>query len=148
LKDFPGLADSIKKTPIPTDKWWPLCWPTDVTYAQMADLLFFKPHNSTTLHDTTYPFTDEQRVDEMRRKWPGRPLPTKAKVQALGAAYQAYLADLRSVNQDYFPPAGQDAPPQLRGVAQDFGFPRLVPPPGADVAESKRTDCIGAGIQY
>ena len=32
----------------------PLCWPTDLVYCKMADLLFYRPHNSSLLYDCGY----------------------------------------------------------------------------------------------
>jgi hypothetical protein len=138
----------IDDLPIPLEKLWPLCWPTDVMSAQMADLLFFLPHNTTTLYDVSYPFTDEGAMQAMRQKWPDRPLPDKAQVQALKTIYDTYRSGLSRVDKAYFPPSNGAAPREV-GTPTTYGFPRLVPPLGAkDPDALKQTQCIGAGIQY
>jgi hypothetical protein len=100
-----------------------LCWPTDLIYARMADLLFYRPHNVTLLIDCDYDF----------------PQPSGKKTGPLWDAVAQFQADLRTV-------AAEQAP-----FAKQYGFPLLEPPPDAPDDDKPRIaveECIGAGIQY
>ena len=72
----------------------------------------------------------------------------KDKIKALKTAHGTYRDELVEVDKQHFPPAAK-VPPPFVGAPETYGFPHLLPPPGTrDTEAFKRTDCIGAGIQY
>ncbi|MCF7983650.1 MAG: hypothetical protein K9L70_04550 [Thiohalocapsa sp.] len=116
-----------------------LAGPADLTYAKMADLLFYLPHNTTLLYDCDYGFQadDSAMVPEGQH----RPLLGAARKQALAAAIDAFKRDLDAVDASH-----QEA-------INRFGFPKLRPDPGLDPASAEyrrqaQQQCMGAGIQY
>lgn len=122
-----------------SEKLIPLGTPGDLTYAKMADLLFYLPHNTTLFYDCDYAFSsdDSNLVIEGQH----RPLLGRSKQVALDQAIRDFQSNLEIADQRH-----QDA------IAQ-FGFPKLRPDPSLskDSAEYKRQaqqECIGAGIQY
>jgi len=134
-----GLKKEIDGIPLPI-RLAPLCQPTDVLWAQMTDLLFYRPHNASLLIDCEYAFT-APGAKSAPPKWPNRPVP---KVAALQQARADLQVALREVDRKYFT---STAP--VVGVAQALGLPRVEPPGGSSDPKTFRvTQCIGAGIQY
>ena len=122
----------------------PLCWPTDLVYAKMADLLFYMPHNSSLLAECmtkgdphAYRFEDSD--DKLRAAWQssGRPViePDGKSSRTLHEHMGTCLSALEAVEQKHL------------DVRDKLGFPRLHPG-GNDLQGSRVTDCIGAGVQY
>jgi hypothetical protein len=96
-----------------------LCWPTDLIYARMADLLFYRPHNASLLIDCDYAFKDS----------PG----------PLSQAVTKFKAALRQVAATEGPIASTYGFPLLEP-------PAGLPPDQRDAIAAQK--CIGAGIQY
>jgi hypothetical protein len=96
-----------------------LCWPTDLIYARMADLLFYRPHNVSLLIDCDYAFA----------KTPG----------PLSEAVAAFQADLRKVAAAQAPIAERYGFPLLEPPAN--ASPE-------EKQRITTEECIGAGIQY
>jgi hypothetical protein len=116
-----------------------LALPTDLTYAKMADLLFYLPHNTTLLYDCDYSFQSDDSGMVPKRQH--RPLLDEARKHALQVAIDAFKKDLEQVDGRH-----------KEAIAR-FGFPKLRPDPKLhpDDPEYRRQaqqDCIGAGIQY
>lgn len=140
----------------------PLCWPTDLVYCKMADLLFYRPHNSSLLYDCSYEFLqdDSQRTPaerELYESWRklGRPVVTDEQRKALVAARKAFQDALGAVNARYYNADGTPTwgePEQaddIPCVMNRYGFPKLVPGTADnDVAGTRMECCFGAGIQY
>jgi hypothetical protein len=141
----------------------PLCWPTDLVYCKMADLLFYRPHNSSLLYDCSYEFLQdeaqmtpaERALYESWRKELGRPVVSDAQRQALVAARQAFQGALSAVNARYYKADGTPTwgePEQaddIPCVMNRYGFPKLLPGTAdKDVAGTRMECCFGAGIQY
>lgn len=146
----------------------PLCWPTDLMYARMADLLFYRPHNTTLLYDCEYAFERDAQTDEekaLQALWiaAGRPVLTTDQKQRLRGLRKTFQAMLDAVNQQYYNADGTPVLPQAGNPnyhsdtdaamqhLNRFGFPKLRPGTGeaGDTgAMLRREACIGAGVQY
>lgn len=144
----------------------PLCWPTDLVYAKMADLLFYRPHNCSLLYDCEYEFLiPESEQSEARRKkekeWQelGRPILSEPEKKALQAARTKFQGALDEINLKYYNEDGtpieksefidEDTAAQLN----KYGFPKLRP--GTNEVQDPKLEaavrvqaCIGAGVQY
>ena len=128
----------------------PLCGPADVLYAQLTDLLFYRPHNSSLLYDCHYAFD---------KPAPGSPIPpnpfpaplTSAQIDAIDAARTAFKTALYDLSKTMQPP-----PSAGPSVAGRLGLPRAIPLTPSDGGPSNQADvddvrvhaCIAAGIQY
>jgi hypothetical protein len=144
----------------------PLCHPTDLMYARMADLLFYRPHNTTLLYDCPYAFEqdpdpqDEKAWQEWRRPFPG-----SGQREILRGARAAFQRALDTVNQRYYHPDGTpvEPPPANSNEHADtddamlrlnfFAFPKLRPGTAEEQSEDvrqmlRREACLGAGVQY
>jgi hypothetical protein len=144
----------------------PLCWPTDLVYAKMADLLFYRPHNCSLLYDCQYEFLipEEQKSEERRKlekSWEelGRPLLSTPQKEALKAARMKFQGLLDEVNLKYY---NEDGSPIVESPFFDddtaaqlnkYGFPKLRP--GTSETDDSKKEaairmqaCIGAGVQY
>lgn len=144
----------------------PLCWPTDLVYAKMADLLFYRPHNCSLLYDCEYEFlVPEDKLPEARKKleqgWKdlGRPLLSSVQKEALAAARMSFQSKLDEVNLKYY---NEDGTPIVKSPFHDddtaaqlnkYGFPKLRP--GTAETDDPKVEaairvqaCIGAGVQY
>lgn len=130
--------DALEHVTLP-DALVPLCLPTDVLYAQMADLLFYRPHNASLLYDCHYAFLSGEKP---KPDWAGRPRLTEKQTDELRGAREKLQADLLKVDGHFFQPG-------KLGVPGQYGFPRVLPPKDTPDPEAARvTQCIGAGIQY
>ncbi len=118
----------------------PLCQPLDLVWAQMADLLFYLPHNSSLLCEVSYEFTSDVEEKKIEGKWTGRSL-NSTQIAALKQAQATFNQALAAVDAKYF--GGNVVTP-----AEQWGFPRLNATGQGDSATFKITRCIGAGIQY
>jgi hypothetical protein len=146
----------------------PLCWPTDLMYARMADLLFYRPHNTTLLYDCEYAFERDASTDEekaLQALWiaAGRPVLTDAQKTRLRGLRRSLQAALDAVNGLYYKPDGtpvdpatgqsnyhSDTDPAMEHLNR-FGFPKLRPgtaETGDTGVMLRREACIGAGVQY
>ena len=96
-----------------------LCWPTDLIYARMADLLFYRPHNVSLLIDCDYEFAKTSGP--------------------LSEAVAAFQVDLRKVAAAQAPIAERYGFPLLEPPAD------ASPEEKQRIATE---ECIGAGIQY
>ncbi|HVN42020.1 MAG TPA: hypothetical protein VMT50_04500 [Steroidobacteraceae bacterium] len=133
----------------------PLCWPTDLIYARMADLLFYRPHNTTLLYDCIYDFERTKLTEaelQLEAEWlqAGRPVLTEYQKDRLRALRQAFQVALDGVNLQYYQEdgtprklsarvaSGVAATPNAAGGDEDdtdtamsylneFGFPKLRP---------------------
>jgi hypothetical protein len=140
----------------------PLCWPTDLVYCKMADLLFYRPHNTSLLYDCGYDFLlDESQMSGAARdlyegwKKLGRPVVDGAQRGRLLDARKAFQASLAQVNALYYDATGKpvDGEPtkadDIACVMNRYGFPKLVPgTQDTDVDGTRMECCFGAGIQY
>jgi hypothetical protein len=97
----------------------PLCWPADLIYARMADLLFYRPHNASLLIACDYAF--------------------KSGAGPLSEAVSAFQVALRQVAASQQDSSQRYGFPLLEPPAGSTGDER------SDIAQQK---CIGAGIQY
>jgi len=97
----------------------PLCLPTDLIYARMADLLFYQPHNASLLIDCDYKFKSDAG-------------PLRDAVTEFQDALRQVAASQQSASERY-------GFPLLEPPANSNGDER------ASFAQQK---CIGAGIQY
>jgi hypothetical protein len=144
----------------------PLCWPTDLVYAKMADLLFYRPHNCSLLYDCEYEFLiPEDKKSDARRKleqsWKelDRPMLSTIQKESLAAARMKFQATLDEVNLKYY---REDGTPIVKSPFHDddtaaqlnkWGFPKLRPGT-AEIDDPKKEAairmqaCIGAGVQY
>ena len=144
----------------------PLCHPTDLMYARMADLLFYRPHNTTLLYDCPYAFeSDPDPADEQSWTQWGRPFPDAARRGKLRAARKAFQDALDAVNGRYYHSDGTPVVPPPAGSNEHadtddamlrlnfFAFPKLRPG-SAEAADDRvnemlrREACLGAGVQY
>jgi len=144
----------------------PLCHPTDLMYARMADLLFYRPHNTTLLYDCPYAFErDPDPADEKSWTEWGRPFPDARRRDALRAARKAFQDALDGVNARYYHPDGTPVEPAPPGSDEHadtddamlrlnfFAFPKLRPG-SVEAADDRvnemlrREACLGAGVQY
>jgi hypothetical protein len=160
-----GLEDVIGGTKLKGNRV-PLCWPTDLVYARMADLLFYRPHNTSLLYDCPYAFEAEALTTE-ERAWQAadRPVLDEARRARLRAARQAFQAALDKVNALYYAADGTPLEPPPAGVnthsdtdramshLNRYAFPKLRPGSAeaadAGVNEMLRLEaCLGAGVQY
>jgi hypothetical protein len=140
----------------------PLCWPTDLIYTKMADLLFYRPHSTTLIYDCEYEFLipEDQlppKMKELRAEWvkAGRPVLTEAQQLELQGLRDEFQGSLMKVNAKYYNKKGE---PVLYGshkekdipaVMNKYGFPKLIPgTDDKDVAETRMECCLTAGIQY
>ena len=144
----------------------PLCWPTDLVYAKMADLLFYRPHNCSLLYDCEYEFLlPEEEKPEDRKKleesWAdmGRPLLTTPQKEALAAARKQFQANLDVVHFRYYNEDGTPIvpspyiDPDTSAQLNKYGFPKLRPGTAElddpqKLAAIRMQTCIGAGVQY
>jgi len=147
----------------------PLCWPTDLIYARMADLLFYRPHNTTLMHDCAYEFeksTLSETEKQLEKEWrqAGRPVLTDEQKKTLSGIRMEFQAALDGVNALYYKEDGTPVEPQEgdRKYADDtdsamsylnkFAFPKLRPGTAEKEDQVKkmleREACLGAGIQY
>jgi len=140
----------------------PLCWPTDLIYCKMADLLFYRPHNSSLLWDCDYGFLPRDKKQaaaeaELEQVCKNLQRPTlddsaRNRLQEIRARFQGAL---QQVNFKYYDESGV---PKLYGsattpdtgcVLNSYGFPKLLPgTKDTDVKASRMECCFGAGIQY
>jgi hypothetical protein len=97
----------------------PLCLPTDLIYARMADLLFYQPHNASLLIDCDYKF--------------------KSVAGPLSKAVSEVQDTLRQVAASQQSASERYGFPFLEPPANSTGDDR------ASIAQQK---CIAAGIQY
>jgi hypothetical protein len=147
----------------------PLCWPTDLMYARLADLLFYRPHNTTLLYDCEYAFERTQLTEEeqaLEKLWlaAGRPVLTTEQKQRLQTLRRTLQEALDAVNDKYYAPDGTPRDPQTGNPdyhddtdaamahLNRYGFPKLRPGT-AEQADGvgemlRREACIGAGVQY
>ena len=148
----------------------PLCWPTDLVYARMADLLFYRPHNTTLLYTCEYEFerkdlTAAEKALEQEWLAAGRPVLTTAQKQQLCALRVSFKEALAGVNALYYHADGKPVEPQP-GAPDDhddtddamtylnrFAFPKLFPGTAETAKEQvgamlEREACLGAGVQY
>ncbi len=152
-----------------------LCWPSDLLYARMCDMLFYRPHNASLLIDCKYPFTKEaQQVlaqEIARGTKAGTELEehkdwqywlTQRQQQTLqaevdqGEEAKRQLLDPKTV--EALDKAIKEFQAGLRTVNDNyskeidkFGFPLLEPAAGLSEQERIRTRferCMAAGIQY
>jgi hypothetical protein len=155
-----GLADRLVKNLEDrelTEGSVPLCWPTDLIYCKMADLLFYRPHNSSLLWDCDYGFLprDAKQAAEQACKDLKRPAlddTARTRLQGIRARFQGAL---KQVNSKYYDESGL---PKLYGsattpdtgcVLNSYGFPKLLPgTKDTDVKATRTECCFGAGIQY
>jgi len=139
----------------------PLCWPTDLVYCKMADLLFYRPHNSSLFYDCSYDFlpgeSQKPANHELLQAWQalGRPVLDAQQRSALQVAREAFQAALRAVNAGYYDAVGNpvgsepETADDIPCVMNRYGFPKLVPGTGdKDVDGTRMECCFGAGIQY
>jgi hypothetical protein len=161
--------DAIGNVRLPHDKM-PLCWPTDLVYARMADLLFYRPHNTTLLYTCEYEFerahlTAADKALEQEWLAAGRPVLTAAQKQQLCALRVSFKKELEAVNALYYHADGKPVEPQP-GAPDDhddtddamtylnrFAFPKLFPGTAETAKEQvgamlEREACLGAGVQY
>lgn len=144
----------------------PLCWPTDLMYARMADLLFYRPHNTTLLYDCEYAFEAAGESDT-ERAWraAGRPVLDDRQRARLREIRRSFQARLDAVNGLYYRPDGTPIEPPPPGANEHsdtddamlhlnrYAFPKLRPGT-AEATDPKvnamlRTEaCLGAGVQY
>jgi hypothetical protein len=155
-----GLIGELKLT----EGSVPLCWPTDLVYTKMADLLFYRPHNTTLLYDCAYEFlarSPEQKSEEgaaaREREWreAGRPVVDDATRGTLSEVRRVFQEQLREVNERYYDQNGE--PVQYGSykasdtacVLNGYGFPKLIPgKKDTDVAGARTECCLSAGVQY
>jgi len=144
----------------------PLCWPTDLVYAKMADLMFYRPHNCSLLYDCVYEFevpkaekTKEQLKLEASWKAEGRPLFKSAQKKQFKVLRAAFQEALDAVNAQYYHSDGSPVVPTKKndtdtaGQMNKWGFPKIRPgtkeqSPKELRANVRMESCIGAGIQY
>lgn len=150
----------------------PLCWPTDLVYTKMADLLFYRPHSSSLLYDCPYEFlvTEDQlskEMQELNKQWQeaGRPIVTEKQKKVLAKIRKAFQHDLESVNAKYYDKDGLPTiykeenpdfkPTDIPCPMNQYGFPKLIPGEGdkdkerPDMEANTRMECcFTAGIQY
>lgn len=139
LKSFGEWLDQKEKDLTQSEKLIPLGTPGDLTYAKMADLLFYLPHNTTLLYDCDYAFSSDD--SSLVIEGQDRPLLDSSRQSALAQAIREFQSDLESTDQNH------------QEVIAQFGFPKLHPDRqlDKDSREYKRQaqqECIGAGIQY
>jgi hypothetical protein len=144
----------------------PLCHPTDLMYARMADLLFYRPHNTTLLYDCPYGFeSDPDPQDEKAWQEWQRPFPDKDARDTLRAARKVFQEELDRVNARYYHSDGTPVEPPPAGSNEHadtddamlrlnfFAFPKLRPGTAEAANEDvnqmlRREACLGAGVQY
>ena len=144
----------------------PLCWPTDLVYAKMADLLFYRPHNCSLLYDCEYEFlipAEEKPEDrkKLEESWAemGRPLLTTPQKEALAAARKKFQSNLDVVHFKYYNEDGTPIvpspyiDPDTSAQLNKYGFPKLRPGTAElddpkQLAAIRMQACIGAGVQY
>lgn len=144
----------------------PLCWPTDLTFAKMADLLFYRPHSTTLLYDCDYEFlipendlSKEQKETQEAWKADGRPLLTATQRGQLAQARAQFQQHLSQINSKYYDAQGKPVlykeenpdyhPTDIPCVLNTYGFPKLIPGSEDTKAEETRVECcFTAGIQY
>ena len=163
---FEKGLDAVGDVKLPHDKM-PLCWPTDLVYARMADLLFYRPHNTSLLYFCEYEFertnlTAAERALEQEWRAAGRPVLTDEQKQKLRELRKAFQGALDAVNALYYRPDGKPLEPQA-GAPDDhedtddamtylnrYAFPKLRPGTGEAKASAmlEREACLGAGVQY
>lgn len=135
------LEKGIEHVSLP-ESLTPLGSPTDLLYAQMTDLLFYLPHNSSLLYDCKYAFEGN---DPPKKDWPARWLLPEEKKEALRRARRRLQDELDAVDKEFF------ENPTPNPVAKSLGLPRVKPPadtrPGK-ISQYRVTKCFGAGIQY
>jgi hypothetical protein len=136
----------------------PLCWPTDLVYCKMADLLFYRPHNTSLLWDCDYPFLqppDAALEQQWRQEGLARPLLDAAARTRLAAVVDEFRTALDQVHLRWYdasgkPRAGEPvAARDIPCVLNQYGFPKLRPgSDDQDVQGTRMQACFGAGIQY
>ena len=140
----------------------PLCWPTDLIYCKMADLLFYRPHSTSLLWDCEYAFlqTDAQKGPAqvaLEQEWraAGRPVLGDAARQALQTIRTRYQDALSRVSAKYYDERGEPvlydsaSASDIPCVLNRYGFPKLKPgTDDKDVDGTRMECCFSAGIQY
>ena len=145
----------------------PLCWPTDLVYCKMADLLFYRPHNSSLLWDCDYPFFLKKTAAEiaLEEAWQAeglkRPVLSDAKRAQLADIVAKFRDDLRAANGKYYDNTtgepklyGSAQAPDTGGLLNGYGFPKLLPgtvdltPDDPKGKTAAMECCLAAGIQY
>jgi hypothetical protein len=145
----------------------PLCWPTDLVYCKMADLLFYRPHNSSLLWDCDYAFFQKQTAAELaleetwREEGLDRPVLSETQRAVLAGIVAQFRDGLKAVNGRYYdnetglPKQGKPTQaPDTGGVLNEYGFPKLLPGT-ADLSKddphgkvARMECCFAAGVQY
>ena len=124
----------------------------------MADLLFYRPHNTSLLWDCDYPFLqppDAALEQQWRQEGLARPLLDAAARTRLAAVVDEFRTALDQVHLRWYdasgkPRAGEPvAARDIPCVLNQYGFPKLRPgSDDQDVQGTRMQACFGAGIQY
>lgn len=132
----------------------PLCWPSDLIYAKMADLLFYRPHGSSLLYDCVYPFLEPDARDPQWRE-AGRPVLDAAQRAQLKGLCEAFQQALMQINAQYYDATGKPidgevaaGPAGATHRLNRYGFPKVIPGSDDDPTTTRREACFSAGIQY
>jgi hypothetical protein len=168
LEALLGLAGGPAKLTV-------LCWPSDLLYARMCDMLFYRPHNASLLIDCKYPFTKEAQqalseeiargtkaTTELEEHKDWQYWLTQRQQQALqaevdeGEEAKRQLLDPKTV--EALGKAIKEFQAGLRAVnakyskeQEKYGFPIVEPRAGLSEPErikAKFERCIATGIQY
>ncbi len=142
----------------------PLCWPTDFIYCKMADLLFYRPHNTTLLYDCDYQFlqTPDKDDEKLEAEWRAmdRPVLTEQQKATLKGIHADFQQGLDAVNAKYYdekgapvlyPETNPDFKPSDIPCPMDlYGLPKLKPGSDDMAKENavRQECCLGASIQY
>ncbi len=167
------LADSLLEdleSRVLTEGSVPLCWPTDLIYCKMADLLFYRPHNSSLLFDCDYGFLPIDTNDKKKRaeqlefeqlcKQLGRPIPSDAEREEMKGICRRFQDALLQTSLKYYDASGKPVNCEpgtandLPCVLNKYGFPKVLPGSGdvskddPDGKAARRECCFSAGVQY
>lgn len=156
-----ALIEHLEKTEL-TEGSVPLCWPTDLIYAKMADLMFYRPHSSSLLFDCAYEFlvrpedkSSEQIEIEATWKSAGRPVIGEETQRALAGIREQFQKSLLAVSAKYYDEKGAPVrygsatAPDIPCVLNRYGFPKVIPgSEDTDVDGTRMECCFTAGIQY